>query len=205
NTESAQGVDRAPRVRVDDDDDAVAVAADPHALSIRTGRDALDELRNRDDALRFALRHVEPADRSIDDVRREQLIPGGGHRQHMRRTPVRRYGANDASIAEIDEYDGAADLRRHSEARVAGEERHPMRAAILAQVDRPRDGESREIDDGDAVTGSLAGSVVAHDGPFTVVRRRDLVRRLAAGEAREHAPRRGVDHRGGVVADVTGD
>src|SRR5205085_4339561 len=100
NAESAQGVDRAPRVRVDDDDDAVAVAADPHALSIRTGRDALDELRNRDDALRFALRHVEPADRSIDDVRREELIPGGGHRQHMRRTPVRRYGANYASIAE---------------------------------------------------------------------------------------------------------
>src|SRR5207248_6565645 len=71
---AAQGVDGTSRIRVDDDDDAVAVASDPDAFAVRTDGDPLNELGNGNDMFRLTLRNVQATDRSIDDVGGEQLV-----------------------------------------------------------------------------------------------------------------------------------
>src|SRR5437764_266640 len=54
-------------------------------------------------------------------------------------------------------------------------------------------------------SGLIARAVVADDGPFTVVRRRDFVRCFTGGQRPEHLSGGAVDDGGGVVAHVAGD
>ena len=174
-------------------------------LPIGADRDSFDELCHGNDPLRLVLGYVQAADRSVDDVGREELRAGRRHREHVRRASVGRHRADHAPAAKIHEQYGAADLRRHGEHRVAGEECHAVRAPVLPEIDRARDSESRQVDDGDAITRSLTRSVIAHDSPHPVVGRRHLMRCFAGGERGKNASRGGIDHRGGIVAHIARD
>jgi len=80
-----------------------------------------------------------------------------------------------------------------------------MRPSVVPEIDGTRDSEGGQVDDRNAVARPLTCSIVTHDRPFAVVRRRYLVRCFTGGQRREDTPRGCIDDRGGIVAHVAGD